>query len=120
VKQALTARALNAGDRMPTVRGLARELRINPNTVARAYRELERDGLLEAGAGRGTFVKASTFVKGSTFTKALPTRLGAAERRGRMKPFVERLVSEARLLGMSDAELRGLVQRALREHSRPA
>lgn len=93
---------------MPTVRALARELGINPNTVARAYRELEREGLLEAGAGRGTFVKA------------LPTRLGAAERRGRLKPFVERLVSEGRLLGLSDAELRGLLQRALREHPRPA
>ena len=99
---------------MPTIRGLARELRINPNTVARAYRELELEGLLEAGAGRGTFVKASTFVK------ALPTRLRAAERRGRLKPFVERLVSEGRLVGLSDAELRGLLQRALRQRPRPA
>lgn len=99
---------------MPTVRGLARELKINPNTVARAYRELAREGLLEAGAGRGTFVKASTLAQ------ALPTRLGAAERRGRLRPFVERLVSEGRLLGLSDAELRGLLQRALRDLPRPA
>jgi GntR family transcriptional regulator len=92
------------GDRLPTVRALARQLSLNPNTVARAYRELERERLLEAGPGRGTFVKA-------------PAPLLAIEqRRSRLYPFVQQLVSEGRLLGVSDTEIRLLVQRALREH----
>lgn len=104
VKHAVTAGVLKTGDQMPTARALAKELGRNLNTVARAYRELGREGLLEAGPGRGTFVKA-----------ALPLLL-AQERRRRLKPFVESLVSEARLLGLSAAELRGLLQEALRRH----
>jgi GntR family transcriptional regulator len=104
VKHAVTAGVLKAGDQMPTARALAEELGMNLNTVARAYRELGREGLLEAGPGRGTFVKA-----------ALPLLL-AQERRRRLKPLMESLVSEARLLGLSGAELRGLLQEALRRH----
>jgi len=113
IKHAVATRVLNPGDRMPAVRALARELRINPNTVARAYRELDRDGLLETAAGRGTFVKP-------TRAKVLPTRLRPAEGRARLKPSVERIVSEGRLLGLSDTELRGLLQRALRDLPRRA
>ena len=114
IKHAVATRVLNPGDRMPAVRALARELRINPNTVARAYRELDRDGLLEAAAGRGTFVKPNTRAK------AVPARLRPAEGRARLKPSVERIVSEGRLLGLSDTELRGLLQRALRDLPRRA
>jgi GntR family transcriptional regulator len=48
--------SLNAGDQLPTVRQLAVDLAINPNTVLRAYRELELGGLLETHQGTGTFV----------------------------------------------------------------
>jgi len=48
--------SLNVGDRLLTVRELASELRINPNTVARAYMDLERDGIVETRRGAGTFV----------------------------------------------------------------
>lgn len=47
---------LEPGDRLPTVRELAADLRINPNTAARAYQDLERDGLVETRRGAGTFV----------------------------------------------------------------
>jgi GntR family transcriptional regulator len=47
---------LDPGDRLPTVRELAADLRINPNTAARAYQDLERDGLVETRRGAGTFV----------------------------------------------------------------
>jgi GntR family transcriptional regulator len=114
VKQALTTRTLNAGDRMPTIRGLATELGINPNTVARAYHELEREGLLETGVGRGTFVRAGTLPKSSH------TRLRPAARRARIKPLVDRLVSEARSVGLSATELQGLVLKAVRERPRLA
>ncbi len=47
---------LARGEKLPTVRELAVSLGVNPNTVARAYRELERSGLIETFTGRGTFV----------------------------------------------------------------
>jgi GntR family transcriptional regulator len=56
VKSAIATGALEAGDRLPTVRQLAVELSINPNTVSRAYTELELTGLVETQMGSGTFV----------------------------------------------------------------
>ena len=51
---------LEAGEKMPSVRTLAVELSINPNTIQRAYTELERDGFIYAVKGRGNFVKRDT------------------------------------------------------------
>jgi GntR family transcriptional regulator len=56
VKFAIARRDLGPGDRLPTVRQLAVDLSINPNTVIRAYRELEIEGVLETQQGSGTFV----------------------------------------------------------------
>lgn len=55
-KSLIANRILVPGDRLPTIRELSVELTINPNTVARAYSELEREGLLATQQGRGTFV----------------------------------------------------------------
>ena len=55
VRQALLAGVLCPGDRLPTVKDVVTELAINPNTVLKAYRELEREGLVEARQGVGTF-----------------------------------------------------------------
>jgi GntR family transcriptional regulator len=56
VRGAMASGALSAGDQLPTVRQLAVDLAINPNTVVRAYRELELSGLLETHQGTGTFI----------------------------------------------------------------
>jgi GntR family transcriptional regulator len=56
VKFAIARGALQPGDRLPTVRQLAVDLSINPNTVVRAYRELEIEGMLDTQQGSGTFV----------------------------------------------------------------
>jgi GntR family transcriptional regulator len=56
VKFAIARGVLTTGDRLPTVRQLAVDLSINPNTVVRAYRELEIEGILETHQGSGTFV----------------------------------------------------------------
>jgi GntR family transcriptional regulator len=56
VKFAIAQGRLEAGDQLPTVRQLAVDLSINPNTVVRAYRELELGGVLETQQGSGTFV----------------------------------------------------------------
>src|SRR3569833_2940358 len=55
---AVAAGSLSPGDQLPTVRQLAVDLEINPNTVVRAYRELEYDGLIETHQGTGTFISA--------------------------------------------------------------
>jgi GntR family transcriptional regulator len=58
VRGAIAAGQLSPGDQLPTVRQLAVDLAINPNTVVRAYRELEFGGLLETHQGTGTFISA--------------------------------------------------------------
>src|ERR1700743_3778155 len=58
VRAGMPSGALAAGDQLPTVRQLAVDLAINPNTVARAYRELELGGLLETHQGTGSFISA--------------------------------------------------------------
>lgn len=100
VTHAITTGALRPGDRLPTIRELAADQVVNPNTVARAYRELEREGLVESGPRRGTFV---------TFN---PPKLLAKERRARFLPHVEALVAEARLLGFTPEEVAELVDEA--------
>jgi GntR family transcriptional regulator len=58
-KQALRLGLLEPGDKLPTAREVVEATAINPNTVLKAYRELEREGLVEARRGLGTFVKKS-------------------------------------------------------------
>jgi GntR family transcriptional regulator len=57
VRQALRMGVLDVGDQLPTVREVVSATAINPNTVLKAYRDLEREGLVEAKAGHGTFVR---------------------------------------------------------------
>ena len=63
VRGGLASGVLEAGDQLPTVRQLAVDLAINPNTVVRAYRELELGGLLETHQGTGTFISTQKFRK---------------------------------------------------------
>ena len=84
---------LKSGDELPTIRGLAESLRVNPNTVARAYRELANDELIEKRRTTGTFVCE------------LPKRLGAAQRRKLIAPAADKLLIQARQLGIRLDEL---------------
>jgi GntR family transcriptional regulator len=59
VKHAVETGALREGDRLPTIRKVAEDLVMNPNTVVRAYRELEHEGVLELKHGSGAFIRAS-------------------------------------------------------------
>jgi len=65
VRAGVASGALTAGDQLPTVRQLAVDLTINPNTVMRAYRELELGGLLETHQGTGTFISEKKVEKKS-------------------------------------------------------
>jgi GntR family transcriptional regulator len=96
-KEALRLGVLDVGDQLPTVREVVAVLAINPNTVAKAYRELEREGLVVAQQGRGTFV-ASTLASPSleyhqTLRRELEEWLRAAERAGLDEESVRALIS---------------------------
>src|SRR5512145_126741 len=60
VKVAIAAGGLQTGDALPSIRPLAEELRVNRNTIAKAYAELENQGVIETLAGKGCFVRAGT------------------------------------------------------------
>jgi GntR family transcriptional regulator len=101
VKYAVAGGALKPGELVPSVRELARELAINPNTVARAYRELQGDRVLDSVRGTGLEVAS-----------------GAAERcrNERIKLIRARLkqvLAEAKRSGLDTAELRTLVDKEL-------
>src|SRR5438034_9009337 len=96
-REALRLGLLDVGDQLPTVREVVASLAINPNTVAKAYRELEREGLVIAQQGRGTFV-ASTLASPSleyhqTLRRELEEWLSAAERAGLDEESVRALIS---------------------------
>jgi GntR family transcriptional regulator len=59
IKRSVALGVLQAGEQLPTVKQLAIDLTVNPNTVARAYRDLEREEVIETSPGRGSFVRAN-------------------------------------------------------------
>ncbi len=103
VKHAVAAGALKQGSPLPSVRKLAGELRINPNTVARAYQNLERDGVIRTVPGGGTYVADN-----------VPGLL-KAEKVKRLRPLAMQVAVEGTHLRLSREEIVGLVQEALDE-----
>jgi GntR family transcriptional regulator len=93
VRGAIASGFLTAGDQLPTVRQLAVDLAINPNTVVRAYRELEFGGLLETHQGTGTFISAQKMKRAD------------AERERQLTQIVADCVSRAGAAGFTVDEL---------------
>ncbi len=102
VKEALRLGLLDVGDQLPTVREVVAELAINPNTVAKAYRELEREGLVDARQGRGTFVSSTLIASPLEHHEALRRALLA-------------WLADAERAGLDAESIRALVSRTLRE-----
>ncbi len=94
LRAAIATGRLKPGDQLPTVRELAVELKVNANTIARVYSELERAGVFETRRGVGTFVRA-------TRAEARPT----AEHARRLKAFATRVLSDADAHGFNAEEL---------------
>ncbi len=90
IKFAIATGRLNVGDQLPTVRQMAVDLRINANTVAKVYTELERKGILETRRGVGTFIGARHFEAGTS-----------RHRKEHLDDFMDRLIAEAGALGFS-------------------
>lgn len=101
-KRAIAAGQLQPGDALPSVRALAEQLLINPNTVARAYADLIRDGLLESAPGRAVTVAWQRPV----FTKT--------ERLRRIQPLLRSYVTEALALGFDPDAVASLVRKELK------
>ncbi len=94
LRAAMATNRLRPGDQLPTVRQLAVELRINANTVARVYADLERNGVIETRRGVGSFVTASP-------EKARPPR----EHDKRLRAFATRVLAEAGAAGFASDDL---------------
>ena len=71
LRKLVVSKALDTGERLPSVRELASQLAINPNTIQRAYRELENEGYIYTVAGKGTFVAENTDIYEKTFVISL-------------------------------------------------
>ncbi len=96
VTSAVANGELKAGDSLPTIRSLAAELKINPNTVAKAYREMELTGVIESAGRNGTVVTAEK--------TALP-RPSPAEKEEKLREIYSRVLAEAKAYRISEADL---------------
>jgi GntR family transcriptional regulator len=105
VRQALRLGLLREGDQLPTVKDVVATLAINPNTVLKAYRELERDGLVAARPGVGTFV-----------TRSLANESLAAHEP--LRRDLERWLGRARAEGVDDESIEALFRSAFRSEQR--
>lgn len=101
VKHGIETGALRPGDQLPGIRPLAEELVINPNTVAKAYRELEHEGVVELRHGAGAFVSPN----------ARATKVADKVRAG--QTIVAGAVEKLRARGMTDEEIRRLFEAEL-------
>ena len=102
MKHAVDVGALRPGDQLPAIRRVAEDLVINPNTVAKAYRDLEREGLVAARPGRGTFVVGTLAAPSLQHHEALRREL-------------ERWLASAIHAGLDEESIRALISTTLRE-----
>ncbi|MFJ7271052.1 GntR family transcriptional regulator [Streptomyces sp. NPDC099050] len=100
-KQALRLGLLEPGDKLPTAREVVEATAINPNTVLKAYRELEREGLVEAKRGLGTFIRKS---------------LGGAPAESPLRAELADWARRAREAGMERDDAAALFSAVLEEH----
>lgn len=103
VRMKIATGELSPGDQLPSVRGLAQQLAINPNTVAKAYAELTTEGWLESRQGMGLYVAAPR------------QRLSDAERERRLDDAIGRFVNDVIPLGFPTDEVEARVGRELRQ-----
>ena len=100
IQSRVAGNLLKPGDQLPTVRALAQELRVNFNTVARAYRMLDEAGLISTQQGRGTYIMEKP-----------PPEAAERLRREALEALARRYIREATQLGFSSGE----ITRVLRE-----
>jgi GntR family transcriptional regulator len=103
VQAQVAAGILKPGDQLPTVRALAEELRVNFNTVARAYRILDEARIISTQQGRGTYI-----------TEIPPPQVTEKLRKEALEALTQRYISEAVRLDFSKAEITEIIQNQLK------
>jgi GntR family transcriptional regulator len=98
VKSATASGALRTGEPLPSIRPLAEELRVNRNTIAKAYAELESQGVIETIAGKGCFVRANS----SPFKKAVRLELLTRDIDGAVTQAHHLMVGKAEFLRLAE------------------
>jgi GntR family transcriptional regulator len=106
VRQSLLLGYLRAGDRLPTVKEVAVDLAINPNTVVKAYRQLEHEGLTAGRPGQGTFITASPEPAGVQVPSAAA---------GKLRRSLDRWLRDAVAAGLSEQAITALIAAARRD-----
>lgn len=101
IKGLIASKVLAPGDKLPSVRKLSRQLGVNPNTVARAYQELEREGIIRTTRGIGAFVGKPTL------------KISAQQRSELMNRILDYLFTEAYYLQYSKEELYSMFMQRL-------
>jgi GntR family transcriptional regulator len=99
IRYSVASGLLEAGDELPTIRALALKLKVTPNTIVKAYEELESAGIVQKRHGSGTFVSGER------------TRLADWERRRIIEQRIDALLTEAHQLGFSVEDLFKLIHR---------
>lgn len=103
IKRSVALGVLSPGEQLPTVKQLALDLTINPNTVARAYRDLERDDVIETAPGRGSFIRGNGLAEPAIRAAASDVAADA----------LLNAVREAKSIGLPAARVRALFESAL-------
>jgi GntR family transcriptional regulator len=106
IKSEIYLGVLKANEALPSIRDLAAELVVNPNTVARAYRELELEGFIYTRKGKASFVTENS----SDLIEKEKTKL--------IEDVFDRAISEARKFGLNSSEIRRLVESRLKNQER--
>lgn len=106
VRAQIASGALKPGDRLPSVRELARDLTVNQNTILRVYERLTFERLLDRRHGDGTYV-----------ADRVPTGQMEVQQRDALRQDVRRVAERARTLGIPPKDLRALLDEAIREES---
>ncbi|MGS0765601.1 GntR family transcriptional regulator [Syntrophomonas curvata] len=106
IKEIVARGIMVPGERMPTVRELASELSINPNTIAKAYQKLEQEGIIETMRSRGTFVAGRSTVRDKGMVKK------------QVSALVEKVLVEAYHLGLNREDIIQLFKACLDDWER--
>ncbi|UCC69368.1 MAG: GntR family transcriptional regulator [Armatimonadota bacterium] len=106
IRRSVAAGLLEPGDQLPSVRELAARLLVNPNTVAKVYRDLERDGLLETRRGQGTFISPEV------------AALAEADRRRLLAEQLEAAARDVHAFGLSEKAALDLFREVLANRRR--
>ena len=105
IRRLVSSGELKPGDQLPTVRQLATELRVNFNTVARAYRMLDESGVISTQQGRGTYI-----------TEKPPPELVERLRHEALAGLARRFIGDALRLGFTESEMLASLQAQIQRH----